>query len=545
MIEKKPKYGHPAFLEYAQNIVNHPNYAGMPDPYGNQGQIQWEAPSNRASGQFKDTHHLRREWWRAKAISLSIDPRFNTTWISQAAKLNHPYGEKPCKNCGLVLTIAYCYPNSHLINKLRKLSYIDDSFETSNTEHICDLISRMQAHYGDKIFKDLPSLLSTASISVEKTFQDLNSWNKYIAEIYIPQEPRMLSPGAMSNPPDRFDGFHSFNRCCRSTADKGRTQQNLRSYSTDRRVFEYWVDGDWIAADRLMSQVRSNDAFINEACFNNQQGGSHPTPCQADHIGPISLGFTHRPEFQLLCRTCNSGKNNRMYASDIQLLRSAEDRNEQVISWFAKEIWDRRKGYATSTETALRLSKLLRDNRHTYMSLLEKIMESGHLVYLAKLLHLEKAKFSVEFTGLRTEANLTKFDEITHTIRATKYTLEQQFRRIRIAFTSLADYHKKVNRSSFIINNPTIFNEINTGLQRLDSIKTITEPYNNMLKTILDGSASVTQEQLHELISGISKIEFPSINSHFEQAMKEVGKELDSLWGADRYVRAAPEDLIE
>ncbi|WP_250551869.1 hypothetical protein, partial [Escherichia coli] len=31
------------------------------------------------------------------------------------------------------------------------------------------------------------------------------------------------------------------------------------SYVTDRRVFEYWVDGDWVAADRLMGQVRTNN----------------------------------------------------------------------------------------------------------------------------------------------------------------------------------------------------------------------------------------------------------------------------------------------
>ncbi|HFL9475791.1 TPA: Alw26I/Eco31I/Esp3I family type II restriction endonuclease, partial [Escherichia coli] len=68
----------------------------------------------------------------------------------------------------------------------------------------------------------------------------------------------------MANPPDRFDGFHSFNRCCRSIADKGRTKENLKSYVTDRRVFEYWVDGDWVAADRLMGQVRTNNIFINE-----------------------------------------------------------------------------------------------------------------------------------------------------------------------------------------------------------------------------------------------------------------------------------------
>ncbi len=46
----KPKYGDAAFLEYTRLIVNHPNYFGMPDPFGEKGEIQWEAPSNRASG---------------------------------------------------------------------------------------------------------------------------------------------------------------------------------------------------------------------------------------------------------------------------------------------------------------------------------------------------------------------------------------------------------------------------------------------------------------------------------------------------------------
>ncbi|RBW13190.1 hypothetical protein B9M93_26380 [Escherichia coli] len=49
----KPKYGDAAFLEYTRLIVNHPNYFGMPDPFGEKGEIQWEAPSNRASGKFK------------------------------------------------------------------------------------------------------------------------------------------------------------------------------------------------------------------------------------------------------------------------------------------------------------------------------------------------------------------------------------------------------------------------------------------------------------------------------------------------------------
>jgi len=121
MAKKKPKYGDAAFLEYAQKIVNHPNYSEMPDPIGERGEIQWEAPSNRQSGKFKDTHHRRREWWRGKALSIGIDPNTNSTWISKTAKAIHPFGKKPCKTRGKELEIAYAYPNEHLFSRIRKL----------------------------------------------------------------------------------------------------------------------------------------------------------------------------------------------------------------------------------------------------------------------------------------------------------------------------------------------------------------------------------------------------------------------------------------
>ncbi|HCN8993051.1 TPA: Alw26I/Eco31I/Esp3I family type II restriction endonuclease, partial [Escherichia coli] len=89
---------------------------------------------------------------------------------------------------------------------------------------------------------------------------------------------------------------------------------------------------------------------------NAGNGGLHPTPCQADHIGPISLGFSHRPQFQLLCKSCNSAKNNRMYLSDIISLLEAENEGHTVISWFAEEVWNRLKHSVDDSEKALRLS---------------------------------------------------------------------------------------------------------------------------------------------------------------------------------------------
>ena len=52
------------------------------------------------------------------------------------------------------------------------------------------------------------------------------------------QKLSLLSPGVMSNAPDRLDGFHSYNKCCRAKEDKGRSKENLNKYGEDRRAYE-------------------------------------------------------------------------------------------------------------------------------------------------------------------------------------------------------------------------------------------------------------------------------------------------------------------
>ena len=542
MAKKKPKYGGTAFNEYARRILDHPNYAGMPDPIGEKGEIQWEAPSNRKSGKFKDTHHRRREWWRQKALSMGIDPTKESKWISSVAKKIHPFGTKPCKTCGREMLIGYYYPNEHLFNRIRKLSYAAD-FKLSEIEHICDLIARMHSQFGDQVFKDLPQLFATDAIVIPTLPSDLKAWQNYLVSHYIQLEPRMLSPGAMSNPPDRLDGFHSFNRCCRSTADTGRSKKNLQSYVTDRRTFEYWVDGDWVAADRLMGQVRSSHVFESEVCFNAREGGLHPLPCQADHIGPISLGFSHRPQFQLLCKICNSGKNNRMYATDVEYLRAVEGSGDKVISWFAKEVWDARKNSVTNSESALRLSKLMRDNRHTYMDLLKRILHGNHYMFLASLLQLDAANYNVEFENLRAELHLTKFDKETHIPRTTKYATEQKARRIRIAFASLVDYNIKQNRNAFVISSDAIELEIVKGLELLAKMKAATCGVDASISELL-GKDNVPEETLRSIATSLPaallslKPAFDAVFAHFGFAMALVGQQLSQMWENERYSRA-------
>lgn len=303
------------FVKYMASIVTHPVYQNMPDSIKDDGKVQWEAPSNRASGKYQHTHQKRRIWWQAKAKQIGIDAA-SDQWISRTAKIIHPTGEKPCKRCGMVLQIAYVYSNAILINKIKKAFEAD--FDISPLEPINEIIQKAVDTYGIDALIKFTKILSTTSVKVPNFDKDIDAFLLWIDEVYVPSEPSLLSPGVMSNAPDRFDGFHSFNKCCRGIADSGRSVSNLKSYTTDRRVFEFWSEGDWVAADRLMGLIRAK--FKDEPCAD---GGDMPP--SVDHIGPLSLGFCHRPEFRLLSKSANSAKNNRMTLRDIKDLIIAEN----------------------------------------------------------------------------------------------------------------------------------------------------------------------------------------------------------------------------
>ena len=378
------------FVEYMKFIVLHPNYEGMPDAIKDDGKIQWEAPSNRSGGQYRDTHHRRRDWWRAKASQLGIDIR-EDKWISRTAKTIHPTGEKPCKRCGRVMLIAYVYPCATLVKRCAK--EFGDDLAPEPLEAIGDYVQRLVDTIGVSTLRKLPRMLKTKASTPPNHGEDLDRWLEWIEEVYVSSEPSMLSPGAMSNAPDRFDGFHSFNRCCRGEADTGRHSDNMKSYSTDRRVFEYWSEGNWIAADRMMGIVRAKYHDHPSA-----DGGDGPP--SADHIGPLSLGFSHRPEFRLLSKSANSAKNNRMSLWDFEYLCRREDEGEPVASWYARPIWQALRHLVVNEETAGRLSKVMRDNQRQAISFLADIRSHGHATFLASLLELEYADFDVGPTSL-------------------------------------------------------------------------------------------------------------------------------------------------
>jgi hypothetical protein len=98
--ENRPIYGDKRrpwseeFVEYMYQIVEHPNYHGMPGATDDEGKIDWTIPSNRKPGSKNwDGNSLRRLWWREKALSLGISTEGK--WLSTTAKRIHPFGKKP------------------------------------------------------------------------------------------------------------------------------------------------------------------------------------------------------------------------------------------------------------------------------------------------------------------------------------------------------------------------------------------------------------------------------------------------------------------
>ncbi|HCE3365221.1 Alw26I/Eco31I/Esp3I family type II restriction endonuclease [Vibrio parahaemolyticus] len=512
------------FVEYMDFIVNHENYSGMPDAIKKDGKIQWEAPTNRASGEYQYTNDKRRKWWNNKAKELGIDTEKNQ-WISAAAKLIHPTGKKPCKRCGEEMYIAYVYPSNNLLKRIDK--FFPNVLEVSTFDTINDVLYKLYIHNPDSLFSKVSGLLSTKDISIPEFGGDYQKLIDWVIKCYIPLEPSMLSPGAMSNAPDRFDGFHSFNKCCRGKADSGRSKENLRTYSTDRRVFEFWSDGDWIAADRMMGLIARD--YRNEPC---EDGGS--PPATADHIGPISLGFCHSPTFKLLSRAANSAKNNRMTLSDVQWLLREELSGKDIASWYAKPIWDGVKHLVDNEEKALRLSKIMRDNQRNAMYLLSILYKNKQFTFLCYLLGLGYADYDVEFEGLIIENYITKFSFISKSLKNSSYSSEKKARRIRIGFNALREYYEKDNRHTYLV-----FDDVtNKMLDRV--VATLKELSSNKFNFDREIEESLVSDELLKKVS--LKLEnnipqYESIKADLTAIMNNIANNLILEWDTDRYVR--------
>ncbi|GDX24863.1 hypothetical protein LBMAG10_15280 [Actinomycetes bacterium] len=405
---------HADFSEYQKFIVSHKNYESLPSKINNLGEITWV--------RVKDGP--RTQWWDELRVVLNHKDR------ASVARAIHPTelgGYKPCQVCGRKMSILAVYPD------LRATKKIAEAFPELEIGHfefeISEVASKVEGSYGAAGLKKLANIFSYSGKSTEAASLALG----------IFKNGKSLSPGVMSNAPDRLDGFHTYNACCRSVQDTGRHASNLSRYSTDRRAYENWADGNWRGADRLMGKYQSSAELV--AC---PSCGS-VSKMSTDHIGPISLGFMHRMDFRPMCIDCNSKKNNRMSLEDIDILIAAEKAGGEVISWHSKALWNKLKGKIRTDQQALEASKLLRKNMHYVMCILATLQDTGFEDFLKTYLHPEYAAF---------DYNFTEFDITTGLFVAEQYpvdslnTQKQAKRYVRISFESLREYSEKDNRRS-------------------------------------------------------------------------------------------------
>lgn len=406
------------FIEYMEMIAAHKNYAGLPIERKADGSLKWIATAKSEIGKG------RKEWALKKAKELGIPNRPGV--YADVMLAVHPTKWKVCQTCGSVMSIYYHYPNENFLKKLNK--HFNTGFTTC--DHISDIWSDLiglghsESSIKEFLIKQVnlnPELLESTKDEVIQALEiACRKGNK-----------KCLGPGAMSNFPDRFDGFHTYNRCCRSSQDKGRSKENLKSYTKDRRAYEYWSDGNIHAANQFM-------------------GSSFFEGISADHIGPISLGFVHDPRYlQPMVIGDNSSKRDRLLYVDIEKIIETESRTGVYpMSWQSRTIWEHiranYKKHPDKIETLYR--DALKQNMVNYMFILLTILQrcpnNGKKFLVEAFLkpHFKCFEYSYEFNKNGDIVNKTS----RHYTDRNKFEIE---RYVRIAIDSVYEYNDKENRN--------------------------------------------------------------------------------------------------
>ncbi len=449
--EEQPSRGwHKQFSAYTEDIVSHPNYKGLPYTRKEDKSIKWVVTLKSAEGQ------KRREWWDKQCEKHGI--KIEAGCYAKIAALIHPTKFHVCQICGKSLSVEYIYPNKNSISALKKTLGIEiEPFSLS----IFDIVDK----YG-KTTKGLNSI--KIAFKIEDCSANQANLGSYIFENCSTR----LSPGVMSNSPDRLDGFHSDGNCCRSVSDKGRHSDNLKRYSQDRRVYENWADGNWKMADRLMAEFAKNGL-------------------SADHIGPISLGFCHRAKFQPMSKSENSAKNNRMSLSDVKTLIADEAGGEQVISWHSSYLWDKLKYKVTTDKEAVKLSTLMRNNLHQILLVFSIISESGYNDFLKQRLNTEYSFYDYKFVGF--DPSTGNYKQVTQKKLTGKNQMNNVERYVRIAFESLESYKEKDNRKQYAWDNLQIDKSIECVICFLSQGKD--KEALNQLKVTFDKIAEIASKK--------------------------------------------------
>lgn len=422
---KQNRTYHKRFLEYCDYIANHPNYKGLPGKFNEEGKVKWVVAGKSEIGK------LREEWWMNQ-----VNNNDDCNLKSDFARKNHPkelQGMKPCQTCGKEMSIHYVYPTENL-----KRSLLRKKIPVGNDEEFDIIYQRVKENKLDHIWYDIfPNLKENTIEEIYKSYRS------------------KFSPGVMSNAPDRLDGFHSYNKCCRSKQDTGRSKENLKSYTQDRRSYEYWTDGNFNLVNRVMSEFNK---FHGKVLCPRCSKYKNPSP---DHIGPISLGFSNTIQnIQSMCKSCNSAKNNRMsYKDFIQLLKIDDDQGK-VMSWHSKGLWNNLKHRVKNQSDVDKLSSILSHHLKTVLTIFNEISQlPGGNKVLIKKLNPKFSFYSYDFENFD-PTNLESCNVIEKELDSKNKEKNSQ-RYIRISFESLKTMSEKDNRKNKIKFNKTVTEILN------------------------------------------------------------------------------------
>ena len=416
---KEERQWHPNFLEYMKMIANHPNYQGLRIDKKEDGSYKWIVTAKSEAGQ------ARIKWCKDKAAQLGIPIRPGV--YADVMLAIHPTKWTVCQICGRKMSLYYHYPNAHFLKSLNK------TFGTNFTE--CDHISDIW----DAICKNKYSTLAFSAFLIQKGELNLDPYKATKEEIINKLEfacrkkgKKCLGPGAMSDFPDRADGFHTYNRCCRATQDTGRSKENMKSYTKDRRAYEYWSDGNIHAANQ----------FMGSAFFKGTT---------ADHIGPISLGFVHDPRYlQPMPGGDNSSKRDRLQLIDIEKIIKTEARtNVYPMSWYSKRIWEYIKAHYAENQEKIAgpYRDALKQNMANFMyvlwAILTKCPQYGEAFLVESFLKPNVGYFDYSY-------QFNDRGDIIKTLprHNTERNRNEKARYCRIAIDAVYDYNDKENRNT-------------------------------------------------------------------------------------------------
>lgn len=414
-------------------IVKNPIYKGLSIQRKSDGSLKWVTTKESEIGK------QRINWANNKADMMGL--KIESGVYAKVMYELHPTKKKVCQICGQTMELSYVYLNANFSKKiLKKFNFSADIYDTiyDVTKKLLNLnvsIKELKKFY----IKSLYLNLDANQVSMEEIIQIMEYECREGSK-------KALGPGAMSNFPDRFDGFHTYNRCCRSTEDSGRSKSNLKSYTKDRRAYENWSDGNIHAANKFMGSI----FFLDTS---------------ADHIGPISLGFVHDPRFlQPMGSSENSAKRDRIEEADLEkLIRLEQVYDVSAISWYAQIIWDYiKEDYKKNAEPdLLEYRKFLKENMVSFMEVLWMILEKSGEKGKEFLIHFYLSNKMDDFRyNYKFEKDGNYYIESERNF--TDSTAKEYERFIRISLKSIYDFKEKNNRKTKAKLTNKILGEIET-----------------------------------------------------------------------------------